>query len=90
MVQRVVFTHGSVRFFKPFLPLDNLLFLPTAMIVSSDGCRKEFRQSKKNLNLRWCVSNFGVRRFAWVDHMTVAKPESARSFGALLHESSTS
>lgn len=34
---RVVFTHGSVRFFKPFLPLDNLLFLPTAMFASLDG-----------------------------------------------------
>lgn len=28
---------GSVLFFKPFLPLDNLLFFPTAMVAMSDG-----------------------------------------------------
>jgi hypothetical protein len=33
VVQRIVVTHGSVRFFKPFLPFDNLLFLPTAMFA---------------------------------------------------------
>lgn len=27
------FAKGSVLFFKPFLPLDNLLFLPTAMFA---------------------------------------------------------
>jgi hypothetical protein len=37
MVQRIVLTHGSVRFFKPFLPFDNLLFLPTAMFASLYG-----------------------------------------------------
>ena len=37
MVQRIVVTHGSVRFFKPFLPFDNLLFLPTAMFASLYG-----------------------------------------------------
>jgi len=29
--------NGSVRFFKPFLPFDNLLFFPTAMIATVWG-----------------------------------------------------
>lgn len=32
--------NGSVRFFNPFLPLDNLLFFPTAMIAACDGKRE--------------------------------------------------
>ena len=29
--------NGSVFFFKPFLPLDNLLFFPTAMMAVAAG-----------------------------------------------------
>lgn len=32
--------NGSVRFFRPFLPLDNLLFFPTAMIAVVDERKK--------------------------------------------------
>lgn len=49
-------THGSVRFFKPFLPFDNLLFLPTAMFATLD-VGDEWSKSKSS----WSKCPFSIQ-----------------------------
>ncbi len=37
MLYQSLRANGSVFFFRPFLPLDNLLFFPTAMFAADAG-----------------------------------------------------